>query len=160
MPDSVVWMPFHSLNGANPGHLVWDDFLPMYTLLDMFQLLPENPYQEDHQQASSMTWFPMRYVLETNEKNPRGLWASCDVRAQKTEECNHLKHELRQIRVYQKPSSETEAQSAETRQDNQQHSPHHTFAATSTTTTTMHHHHPNECLGPSQIRSRCYGLVA
>jgi hypothetical protein len=37
LPDDVVMIPFHSLNGANPGHLIWDDFLPIYTLLTMFQ---------------------------------------------------------------------------------------------------------------------------
>jgi len=29
LPSSVVMVPFHSMNGANPGHLVWDDFLPV-----------------------------------------------------------------------------------------------------------------------------------
>ena len=90
MPDWIVWMPFHSMNGANPGHLVWDDFLPMYTLLEMFRLLPSSAAQ-----PVDYTWFPMRYVLDaTNPQNKdaplRGLWASCDVREVKTEECRKM----------------------------------------------------------------------
>jgi hypothetical protein len=76
MPESVVLIPYHSLNGANPGHLVWDDFLPIYTALDMFQLLDD---------AHGM--FPMRHVLQDGA---RGLWASCDVRSSKTAECQHM----------------------------------------------------------------------
>jgi hypothetical protein len=60
---------FHSMNAANPGHLVWDDWLPIYTLLTMFQVLPGDP---------QLLW--MRYIL-TGEK---GLWASCDVNEERT----------------------------------------------------------------------------
>mmetsp|Transcript_4082 Transcript_4082/g.7832 ORF Transcript_4082/g.7832 Transcript_4082/m.7832 type:complete len:521 (-) Transcript_4082:322-1884(-) len=34
-----VLIPFHSMAGFNPGHLVWDDFLAIYTLLTSFDLL-------------------------------------------------------------------------------------------------------------------------
>jgi hypothetical protein len=37
---NVTWIPFHSMAGFNPGHLVWDDWLPIYTLIRMFQLDP------------------------------------------------------------------------------------------------------------------------
>lgn len=36
-PETVL-VPYHSFAGHNPGHLVWDDFLPLYTLLSSFQL--------------------------------------------------------------------------------------------------------------------------
>jgi len=74
LPDDVVLIPFHSLNGANPGHLVWDDFLPIYTLLRMFQL-------------ADRPLMLLRYVLNDGE---RGLWASCDLRREKTEACKHM----------------------------------------------------------------------
>lgn len=74
LPENMVLLPFHSLNGANPGHLVWDDFLALYTLLTMFQL-------EDR------PLLPMRYSLQDGE---RGLWASCDLRPEKREECEHM----------------------------------------------------------------------
>lgn len=34
-----VLLPFHSMAGFNPGHLVWDDFLAIYKLLTSFDLL-------------------------------------------------------------------------------------------------------------------------
>jgi len=74
LPPDTVMIPFHSFNGANPGHLVWDDFLPIYTLLQMFQL-------EDRELLL------LRYVLQDGE---RGLWASCDLRPEKTEECRAI----------------------------------------------------------------------
>ena len=82
LPDDVVLVPFHSLNGANPGHLVWDDFLPIYTLLGMFQLLPSpsNNYQRRE-------LLPLRYVLNDGQK---GLWASCDMREEKTQDCRRM----------------------------------------------------------------------
>ena len=83
LPDDVVLIPFHSLNGANPGHLIWDDFLPIYTLLTMFQL-------------SDRSLLLMRYVL-TN--GPRGLWASCDLRETKTEACNHMMNKFLPLMV-------------------------------------------------------------
>jgi len=59
--NDVVLTPFHSLGGFNPGHLVWDDFLPIYTLLTMFQLLDKDLVL-------------MRY------KPKFWQWASCDRR--------------------------------------------------------------------------------
>ena len=40
--EGTTLLFFHSLAGFNPGHLVWDDFLPIYTLLTMFQLLDKD----------------------------------------------------------------------------------------------------------------------
>ena len=74
LPPQVVMVPFHSTNGANPGHLVWDDFLPIYTLLTMFQL----------EEKSELLM--MRYVL----KGGRGLWASCDWTEEKTKGCEKM----------------------------------------------------------------------
>jgi hypothetical protein len=73
LPRDIVMVPFHSMNGANPGHLVWDDFLPIYTLLTMFQL----------EEQSDLLM--MRYVLKG-----RGLWASCDFKDEKREACKHM----------------------------------------------------------------------
>jgi hypothetical protein len=62
LPDSVVMIPFHSLAGWNPGHLVWDDFLSISTLLQMFQLVDDKDP------------LLLRCVLPDGE----GLWVSCD----------------------------------------------------------------------------------
>jgi hypothetical protein len=74
LPSNAVMVPFHSMNGANPGHLVWDDFLPVFTLLTMFQL------EEDSELLM------MRYIL----KDGRGLWASCDWKDEKREMCEKM----------------------------------------------------------------------
>lgn len=62
LPSSVVLVPFHSLAGWNPGHGVWDDFLPIFTLANMFQF--DTPDYE---------LFALRYTLQGDP-----LWASCD----------------------------------------------------------------------------------
>lgn len=87
-PDTTVLIPFHSLNGANPGHLVWDDYLPIYTLLQMFRLLNKESDEDDESYNDHYDLLPMRFVLQDGEE--RGLWASCDLRPEKTEECRHM----------------------------------------------------------------------
>jgi hypothetical protein len=83
LPPEVIFVPFHSLNGANPGHLVWDDFLPIYTLMTMFQM-------EDHGEL-----LMMRYVLQ----GERGLWASCDWKDEKTEDCEKMQKKFLPLMV-------------------------------------------------------------
>jgi len=72
LPIDTVWVPFHSLAAFNPGHLVWDDFLPIYTLLSIFGL-----------EAKKL--FLTRHVLESGP-----LWASCDFNDEKRNECNAM----------------------------------------------------------------------
>ena len=84
LPEHVILLPFHSINGANPGHFVWDDLLPLYTLLSMFQLLDDNDDDDDDNYYDVLL---LRYVL--TDGGP-GLWASCDAREEKTKQCNHI----------------------------------------------------------------------
>jgi len=83
LPPEVVIVPFHSMNGGNPGHLVWDDFLPTYTLLTMFQLERDTEL------------LMMRYVL----KDGRGLWASCDWKDDKRELCGMMHRKFAPLMV-------------------------------------------------------------
>ena len=69
LPEDIVLIPYHSMAGWNPGHLVWDDFLPIYTLMSMFQ------FEEQHEALM------LRYVLPGET-----LWASCDTTI-KSKEC-------------------------------------------------------------------------
>ncbi len=96
LPPSVVMIPFHSLSAENPGHLVWDDFLPMYTLLDMFGFLKKRDaagrggYTNTNHPSDTSDWtdlLPIRYMLPNM---PRGLWASCDWLDQKRDACKHM----------------------------------------------------------------------
>jgi hypothetical protein len=92
LPEHVVMAPFHSLSAFNPGHLVWDDFLPLFTLLQMFQLdnkdtslFPRheednNNTQQQQQQHEPYELLMMRYVVPN-------MWASCDWKIGRTRDC-------------------------------------------------------------------------
>ena len=43
LPSNTVWLPFHNLAGVNPGHLLWDNFFPLYNLLAFFGLEEKHP---------------------------------------------------------------------------------------------------------------------
>ena len=73
LPESAVLLPFHSMAAINVGHLIWDDFLPMYTLLSTFNLI------DDRHHA-----MPLRYVLKNRD---RALWATCNLRDKTLAEC-------------------------------------------------------------------------
>ena len=90
LPPTVAMVPFHSMNGENPGHLVWDDFLPIFTLLTMFQM------EEDSDLLM------MRYIL----KDGRGLCASCDFRDEKYEACKHMHNKFLPLMMGRDPVHE------------------------------------------------------
>lgn len=89
LPKNVVLVPYHSLSAKNPGHLVWDDFLPIYTLLTMFQLLPSNNFDENNPNRRIL--MPLR-VLFDDEKNK--LWASCEASEENEHSCQKMTHKF------------------------------------------------------------------
>ena len=70
LSDDIVLIPHHQLNGMNPGHLVWDDFLPIFNLLRMFY-------------GSAMKQRPL--LIRTVLDPP--LWATCDTMEWRKEVC-------------------------------------------------------------------------
>ena len=94
LPPSVVMVPFHSMNGANPGHLVWDDFMSIYNLLHMFDLLTTGHRAE---------LLLMRYILPIQQGYNRGLWASCDMNDKKTHLCHKMIHKFIPLMVGHNP---------------------------------------------------------
>ena len=70
-PDSWL-IPFHSFAAHNVGHMLWDDFYPIFSLLRQFGLLDE---------VSLTTIVLLRQVL------PESLYASCDIRRNKRQQC-------------------------------------------------------------------------
>jgi len=115
LPPGVVMIPFHSMNAANPGHLVWDDFLPIFTLLGMFQLKNDNDTTNSNSNSNNNNnnqLMLMRYVLKNqgqksqgqgqkekeqddnngddNDNDSRGLWASCDWNDKHKESCRKM----------------------------------------------------------------------
>lgn len=60
LPYDVVMLPFHSPAGMNVGHLIWGDWLPLYTILEIFDHLDQKPLF-------------IRHLLKDGPE-----WASCD----------------------------------------------------------------------------------
>jgi hypothetical protein len=70
LPSSVLLIPFHSFAAHNVGHLLWDDFLPIYTLLQMFGL-------------TGMSKLMLRAVLPPGHL----LYGTCEMRRNKAKKC-------------------------------------------------------------------------
>ena len=82
LDPGVVMVPYHSFAGANVGHLLWDDFLPIYNLLKIFgydtnlRTAPNNGEGETVYQ----------HLLIRVDTMP-GLYGTCDLRWRKKEAC-------------------------------------------------------------------------
>ena len=68
LPDNMVLLPFHSFAAHNVGHLLWDDFYPMYLLLGNFGLLS------------------LRKLLLRVDTLPL-LYGTCEMRPKKKQKC-------------------------------------------------------------------------
>jgi hypothetical protein len=77
LPDHVVLIPFHSFAAHNIGHLLWDDLLPIFTLLSMFDLV-NRPPPEDQQPYQHLL---LRKVMK------HALYASCEKRPKLEQRC-------------------------------------------------------------------------
>ena len=110
LPASVVMVPFHSLAAMNPGHMVWDDFLPLYTLLQMFGFTDdendnENDDLDDNASSSSSPSYDLlmvRFVLPPYEGDSRGLWAGCDWRDEIRTTCEKMLKKFAPLMIQQK----------------------------------------------------------
>jgi hypothetical protein len=108
LPVDHVLIPFHSFAAHNVGHLLWDDFYPIYSLLRLFGLLPPANY----------SLFPMRHQLTTGP-----LYANCDIRRNKREGCKHnLDKFLPLLGVASSQFSTTKAAVLQIGSDDQSHS--------------------------------------
>lgn len=90
LEENVVLAPFHSMRGWDPSSVIWDDFLGIFTLLNMFQFdhshsslgngdgRHTSPYSDEEHRA-----LLMRYVL------PEGhaLEGSCDANEATYRDC-------------------------------------------------------------------------
>lgn len=79
LPPDTVLVPFHSMAAVNPGHLMWDDLLPIYSMLSGFEMIAGGTAT-----ASTTRLMPLRYVLKNR---PRALWATCNLRDQTLADC-------------------------------------------------------------------------
>jgi hypothetical protein len=83
LPSNTVMVPYHSLSAKNPGHLVWDDFLPIYTLLTMFQL-------------QNRVILPLRVTLSER------LWSSCEMSDENEQLCQKMTNKFSALLVGRK----------------------------------------------------------
>jgi hypothetical protein len=83
LPDQHVLVPFHSMAGHNVGHLLWDDFYPIYTLLKLFgrERNSEETMKETQQQHQQLL------LIRTKLSNNQTLYANCDIRRNKRIGC-------------------------------------------------------------------------
>ena len=65
-PDTI-WVPFHSFAGYNVGHLVWDDFFPIFKLLSIFSFVESSTL--DFQLILSLLQFKLWGTCDWNPKN-------------------------------------------------------------------------------------------
>jgi len=77
LDPNVVMIPFHSFAAANVGHLLWDDFLPLYNLLKIFGY--ETTMDDNNREA-------FQHLLLRVDTMP-GLFGTCDLRPKKKEAC-------------------------------------------------------------------------
>jgi hypothetical protein len=108
LPSNVTLIPFHSLAAFNPGHLVWDDFLPIFTLLQIFGFVHQQPVRREDEQTTFTTSIPtltsdlllLRYILPGKE----GQWAGCDWRDDRKEDCRHMLHKFGPLMITHQPA--------------------------------------------------------
>lgn len=65
---SISQVPFHSFFAGNPGHLIWDDFLPIFTLMKMFNFVDDD---------GDASYRPLltRHIFGEGRENG-GLWST------------------------------------------------------------------------------------
>jgi hypothetical protein len=81
LPADRVLVPFHSFAAHNVGHLLWDDFYPIFSLLRLFGLVPGG--DSSSSKSSTKKLMMVRQRLGPN----RTLYASCDIRSNKRKKC-------------------------------------------------------------------------
>ena len=81
LPPNYILVPFHSLAGHNAGHLLWDDFYPIFSLLTNFGLLPPPTTNDEPLAAAVARILPLRHVLADK------LYANCEIRKNKRQQC-------------------------------------------------------------------------
>lgn len=66
LDPNLVLVPFAMHGASNPGHAVWDNFLPIYKLLTMFDLCWKNP-SPDFNGTTSTKAMPLLVEVPTNK---------------------------------------------------------------------------------------------
>jgi hypothetical protein len=87
LPEDYVLVPFHSFAAHNVGHLLWDDFYPIFSLLRLFGLVPGGDLSSSKSKLKSRA-SPKKLMLLRQQMGPNHtLYASCDIRKNKRKKC-------------------------------------------------------------------------
>jgi hypothetical protein len=108
LPSSVVMIPFHSLSASNPGHLVWDDWLPIYSLLQIFGFSNDGSKID----TTTLDLLLLRYILPPDRltNDTRGLWAGCDWLAERAAQCQNMLHKFAPLMIRNEAAWQTTTQ--------------------------------------------------
>ena len=90
LDPAVTLLPFHSFAAHNVGHLLWDDFLPIYTLLSLFgrpDLVASQRLQQQQQQDASAFSSDDKLLLIRVDTLPL-LYGTCEMRRKKGKKCS------------------------------------------------------------------------
>ena len=86
LDDDIVLTLFHSFAGHNVGHLLWDDFWPIYTLLQSFGYIFDgfdDYYHGNDPSTNDIDYKPLLLRVDTLPK----LFASCEIQPKKRKQC-------------------------------------------------------------------------
>ena len=74
LPSNVVLAPLHSMAAHNVGHLLWDDFYPLFTLLNLFGYTSKK--------NNNLQYLVLRWSAEGK------LYGTCEMQKKKGKMCN------------------------------------------------------------------------
>ena len=90
LDPNIVMIPFHSFAAANVGHLLWDDFLPIYNLLRIFGYEKNAHTTQSTAIADDKEHYVshFQHLLIRVDTLP-SLFGTCDLRPKRKEACKH-----------------------------------------------------------------------
>lgn len=83
LDPNVILVPYHSFAAANAGHLLWDDFLPIYNLLQIFGYETNHNSPKDPTDETKKSY---QHLLLRVNTMPQ-MFGSCDLRPRKRQAC-------------------------------------------------------------------------
>jgi hypothetical protein len=83
LPPDRVLVPFHSFAAHNVGHLLWDDFYPIFSLMRLFGF----GQGAGESESESMPLSQKKKLLLVRQQVNGTLYASCDIRPNKRKKC-------------------------------------------------------------------------
>jgi hypothetical protein len=90
LPTDYTFVPFHSMAAHNVGHLLWDDFYPIFRLLQQWNLIHNHTAAAAGVNHHDKPLDPYRLLLMRQklvDSVVAPLYATCDIRRNKRMQC-------------------------------------------------------------------------